>query len=508
MRNVIAKTLLLAVGLLAIVATTSCGDDDEEARPANVEDNGNKESNDSLFASTGKTIFEEISSQQELSDFAYILERAGGNRMLSSYGTYTVFAPKNSGIRSYIEELYNDEHAQQLHHGMSENSLEGLTDSLCELIAKQHIVKVSFPIAEFDVIFGANGSITNMGGGNISFANKGNGVWILNDRATIEQSDIACGNGYLNVLDKTIFANEETVEETVYEDLWSSKADLVNVLMGSYFSCIVFESEQLELEKTRILYSRTDENRKAITPADYHVKQAFTNAYATINRTNLVLKYAEDVKQKDASMSDDELEAVLAEARCIRAFVYYNIAMLWGNVILTTKTLESDDVPMSLGQSQQSDVYQYAYQEIAEVVDKLPMSYSSEPETLARFTRNAGMFLKAEIELALGYKQKAETTLSQIEGNVDFGFADQGRVVIPIYTPNHLTLYQKEAQGNTEGLEQEWEAMTNSQYGYWAALKRLGKAQEVTGCSDYELLMPIPREEIMLNPNMKQNPGY
>lgn len=45
-------------------------------------------------------------------------------------------------------------------------------------------------------------------------------------------------------------------------------------------------------------------------------------------------------------------------------------------------------------------------------------------------------------------------------------------------------------------------------YGYWAALKRLGKAQEVTGCDDHELLMPFSVREISSNPKLRQNPGY
>jgi hypothetical protein len=56
--------------------------------------------------------------------------------------------------------------------------------------------------------------------------------------------------------------------------------------------------------------------------------------------------------------------------------------------------------------------------------------------------------------------------------------------------------------------ESYWQTSDYLDYGYWAALKRMGKAQEVTGCFDYELLMPIPYTDIMLNQNLKQNPGY
>ena len=158
--------------------------------------------------------------------------------------------------------------------------------------------------------------------------------------------------------------------------------------------------------------------------------------------------------------------------------------------------------------SKQSDVLQFAYTEICEANAKLPLSYNSESETRARFTRNAGLMLKAELELTLGRYSDARNTLNNISSDFYFGFANQELDIISVYTPNHLALYLKEAQGETDGLEQEWASMTGSRYGYWAALKRLGKAQEVTGCFDYELLMPIPRNEMLVNPSMTQNPGY
>lgn len=44
--------------------------------------------------------------------------------------------------------------------------------------------------------------------------------------------------------------------------------------------------------------------------------------------------------------------------------------------------------------------------------------------------------------------------------------------------------------------------------GYFAFLKRTGQAQTTLGLEDYQLLFPIPRDEINRNPMMTQNPGY
>jgi hypothetical protein len=43
----------------------------------------------------------------------------------------------------------------------------------------------------------------------------------------------------------------------------------------------------------------------------------------------------------------------------------------------------------------------------------------------------------------------------------------------------------------------------------WFDLIRKEKAQQVLGITDAnKLLLPIPRQEILVNSNLKQNPGY
>lgn len=45
-------------------------------------------------------------------------------------------------------------------------------------------------------------------------------------------------------------------------------------------------------------------------------------------------------------------------------------------------------------------------------------------------------------------------------------------------------------------------------HGYFAYLKRSELAQESLHLEDYQMLLPIPYDELLRNPNMTQNPGY
>jgi hypothetical protein len=153
------------------------------------------------------------------------------------------------------------------------------------------------------------------------------------------------------------------------------------------------------------------------------------------------------------------------------------------------------------------------------------MQYLNPTDDKIKINRDAARLLKAEIEMTLGNKMQALQTLNQInketyEGNITSTNgtiekpviwalrASSSEPYIPVYTNSHMLLFEKEISGNNEGLETEWQNTSFINYGYWAALKRIGKANMVTGCYDYELLMPLPANEIANNPNIKQNLGY
>ena len=97
-----------------------------------------------LFTATGETASDYIKRKGELKAFNYILSRVRLDRNLSSYGEYTVFAPTNEAIAAYIDSLYNDTECPVPHNSMTENSLEGLTDSLCHDIAEYHLINGTY----------------------------------------------------------------------------------------------------------------------------------------------------------------------------------------------------------------------------------------------------------------------------------------------------------------------------------------------------------------------------
>ena len=103
-----------------------------------------------LYTFTGFTIEQFLAENDNLSNFNYILTRVGYDRVMSSYGAYTCFAPVNDAVVEYVDSLYRDPEKaiDNPRNGMADHgtlaegqhaSLEWLTDSLCLDIAKYHI---------------------------------------------------------------------------------------------------------------------------------------------------------------------------------------------------------------------------------------------------------------------------------------------------------------------------------------------------------------------------------
>lgn len=154
-----------------------------------------------LYTATGKTITEYLEEDPDVSSFMYILQQVGLDKTLAAYGQYTCFAPSNAGIAAYIDSLYNDTSSPIPHNGMSENSLNGLNDSLCNDIAKFHLLPSLYTIVDL----GSNGtSINTMLGYAFTSSIDEQGRTTLNDVAHIISADNEAVNGYYHKLDNAI----------------------------------------------------------------------------------------------------------------------------------------------------------------------------------------------------------------------------------------------------------------------------------------------------------------
>ena len=156
-----------------------------------------------LYTFTGETIEDYLANRpDQFSSFNYILQRAGLDKLMSGYGTYTCFAPTNEAVTEYIDSLYNDEENKELpHNGMTANSLEGLTDSLCNDIAKFHLAATEVMAINME----SGMTINTMLGRDINTnIDSITGSTIINAYSHITSMDNELENGVLHEIDHVI----------------------------------------------------------------------------------------------------------------------------------------------------------------------------------------------------------------------------------------------------------------------------------------------------------------
>jgi uncharacterized surface protein with fasciclin (FAS1) repeats len=134
------------------------------------------------------------------SDFINILEKSGTKPYLNAYGTYTLFAPTNGAIQSYLKEI-----------GVP--SLESLKEDDLKNIVRYHLLADTLYTVDFNdgklrvpTMYGEY-LITG-----INFdAGSGSSRYMVNRRALIINPNTRCGNGVLHTIDKVLIPSKKTL---------------------------------------------------------------------------------------------------------------------------------------------------------------------------------------------------------------------------------------------------------------------------------------------------------
>ena len=194
---------LLVMGL-ALNLVCACGEENEILELPNDTENDSTDKKTDLYTFTGQTIQDFLEENDSIfSLFNVIMNRSGYDRMMDAYGTYTCYAPVNSGVAYYIDSLYNDPQAKIEHNGLTENSVYGLTDEQCKEIAQYHLSNIENTYIEVLSSAGGKEVMTML---NTPFTSKldDDGIVRLNGVAEVLSYDHEMTNGYVHVISRVI----------------------------------------------------------------------------------------------------------------------------------------------------------------------------------------------------------------------------------------------------------------------------------------------------------------
>ena len=196
-----------------------------------------------------------------------------------------------------------------------------------------------------------------------------------------------------------------------------------------------------------------------------------------------------------------DTKGYLTTAKALRTLLLYNMAMEWGRIPVINGYETSGAIYAE--QSDAETVYNTCLKELSEV--QIPEYKNMEK---VYFRQKAVDVLKAEIYLALGKKDEAKQILNTIPSEDVFVLS---RITaedkdIDIYSADYIKYLKEEANGKDNSAE--WFVNRRTNYGTFAALRRLDKVQSLTNIDSHFNLLPIPAHEILANPKLTQNTGY
>jgi starch-binding outer membrane protein, SusD/RagB family len=144
------------------------------------------------------------------------------------------------------------------------------------------------------------------------------------------------------------------------------------------------------------------------TPENPMVLSAWRYLYTGVSKVNAVIYQVEQ-----AELSDEEKNNINAELRGLRAYYYYNLLDLFGNVPIIT-SYEDLELPAN---STKAEVYDFVESELLDIMDYLP-----DEIIYGRFTKNvastllARLYLNAEVFIGEAHWQDCIDACDRVTG--------------------------------------------------------------------------------------------
>lgn len=185
---------------------------------------------------------------------------------------------------------------------------------------------------------------------------------------------------------------------------------------------------QLEAPRNQILLGSLDASNGV-------VGSVWSGYYRLIHRANSVL----DLSTKVTDLTADNKNRLLAEAKFLRAWAYFDLVTMWGGVPLYKSYVTSVDG--SLPRSSEKEVYDFVVADLKAAQDALPASYDVSGQ--GRATKGAAQMLLARVYLQQADYANAKTELQKVISSNLYSLVDE-------YSDN----FQEETEFNKESL---WE---------------------------------------------------
>ena len=164
------------------------------------------------FTFVGNTIASYLEKQENCSHFVEILTRGEQIGLMKAYGQYTCFAPTNEAVEAFVNEQYQiwyestqNSDKKPVWTGVTSPNWTELTDSMCEVISRNHILPKMFLGVDLS---GSSIPEANMNGRDLTLAFTDStyaesGIPLINSTAmVIEEEEVE--NGVVHIVNGVV----------------------------------------------------------------------------------------------------------------------------------------------------------------------------------------------------------------------------------------------------------------------------------------------------------------
>lgn len=215
----------------------------------------------------------------------------------------------------------------------------------------------------------------------------------------------------------------------VQERFWQNKEQVESAVSGSYASLIDGLPEKMFIlgeiradmitGSFRIANNELDILNSNILPTN--VLTDWRDFYRIINYSNTVIAFAPGVLNKDKTYTETALKGHVAEAKALRAWMYFYLVRLFGEVPLKLTATSSDDEIVPLPKSPKNDILAQIVKDLDEAEKDIPLTYGAKEKDHSRVTKYMINALQADVYLWMEKPNEALAAANKVINSAKFG---------------------------------------------------------------------------------------
>jgi hypothetical protein len=219
------------------------------------------------------------------------------------------------------------------------------------------------------------------------------------------------------------------------ENFWKTKEQIKSAVMGCYASLLGSPSGGPSLARQFFLWGELRADMLApslgISNEELQVMNMnidpsnsitdWSSVYETINYCNTVIKFAPGVLDYDQTLSEDQMNAYVAEAEGLRALMYFYLVRSFGDVPLKLTPTASDDDLVSPAKNTQAEVLAQILKDLSDAEGKAATTYGDQADDKGRITRYTINAIQADVYLWMDNYQACIAACDKIINSHAFG---------------------------------------------------------------------------------------